>query len=169
MTKRALLFLAPVAAVCFLAAGCGGDDKGGGGDQLSKAEFIDKADGICKEFNDKGEKIEPKDLPSDFDPTSPNATDEQLDKFGDYLDEVHDVFGDEVDELHDLDPPDELDSDWTKGLALLDETLNELDEAAEAAHDADRDKLKEKLEEGQRHGDESDALAKKIGLKVCGS
>jgi hypothetical protein len=41
--------------------------------------------------------------------------------------------------------------------------------AAEAAHDADRDRLKEKLDESQRHFSEANGIAKGYGLKVCGS
>jgi hypothetical protein len=166
--RRALLLLAPIAVLCVLAAGCGGDDNGGGGEQLTKAEFVTKADAICKEFDDKGDALKP-DLPPGVDPTSASATDEQVDKFGDYLDDVVELFREELDELHDLNPPDELDDQYTKALSLLDETGNEIEEAAEAAHDADKDKLKEKLEEAGKHGDEADQIAKDIGLKECGS
>jgi hypothetical protein len=160
--RRALPLLAGIAALCVLAAGCGG----GAGKRLSKAEFVTTADGICKKYNDKSNAIKP-DLPPTFDPTSSDATAEQLDKFGDFLDASIGLFRDEVGELRDVNPPEELDGDYNKALSLLDKALNVGDDAAKAAHDADRKKLNEKLTESQKHSNAANALAKKLGLTVC--
>jgi hypothetical protein len=157
----ALVLLAAV-----VAAGCGGDG-GGGGDRLTKAEFITKADGICKDANSKV-PTPPDDL-KNVDPTAASTTDEQLDEFGNYVEKVANVFGDEVDELRDLNPPADLENKFDSALETLDEAVKELGEAAEAAKDADRDTLKAKLEESDKHGNEADKLAKEIGLTVCGS
>ena len=167
--RRPLLFLIPIAAACFLAAGCGGDGDGGGGEPLSKAEFISQADAICKKHEAEGDAIKPEDLPSDFDPTSPNATEEQLDRFGDYIDKIVPVFRDQLDELRELTPPEDFQTDYNRALGLLDETANEYEEAGEAAHDADREKIKEKLQEGSRHSNDADKIATDYGLKECGS
>ena len=170
MVGKSFLLACIVGALAFAAAGCGGDDKGGGGGEpLTKPEFISQADAICKKYEEKGESIKPEGLPSDFDPTSPNATDEQLDKFGDFIEEVVDVFRGEVDELRDLTPPADFQTDYNRALELLDETGNEYEEASEAAHDADRDKIKEKLEEADRHSNDANKIAKDYGLKVCGA
>ena len=164
---RIALVASLAVALAAATAGCGGDDKGGGGgDRLSNAEFVSQANAICKGANDKAAAVKP-DLPSSFDPTSAKATDEQLDTFGDYLDEVVGIFRDEVGDLRDLNPPEAVDDDFNKTLSLVDETLNEGDEAAEAAHDADRDKLKDKLAESERHSNEADTIATKLGLTKC--
>ena len=159
----ALFLILAAGALSLVAAGCGGDDGGGGGDRLSQADFVSQANAICKEANDK---IEALDAP-DFDPTSDTATDEQLDEFGDFLDDVIPIARDEVDELRDLNPPENVESDFNQALSLVDETLNEGEEAAEAAHDGDREKVKEKLEESNKHSNEADELAKKIGIPTC--
>ena len=166
MRRALLLLVLATATLAFLAAGCGGGGDGGG-DRLTKAEFITKADGICKEANSKI-PTPPDDL-KNVDPTAASTTDEQLDEFGDYVEKVANVFGDEVDELRDLNPPADLEDKFDSALATLDEAVNELGEAAEAAKDADREKLKEKLEESDKHGNEADKLAKELGLTVCGS
>jgi hypothetical protein len=169
--KRATLLPALLAAgaLALVAAGCGGDDEGGGdGERLTKAQFVVQGNAICKAGNAKAEALKP-DLPPTFDPTKDSTPEEQLDKFGDYLDDLVDIFKDQNDKLHDLNPPEELEDDFNKALSISDETINEAEEAAEAAHDADREKLKDKLAEGQKHSDEADALATKIGLTECAS
>ncbi len=149
-----------------VAAGCGGGGNGGG-DRLSKSEFIAKADSICKQANDNVPT--PPDELKNVDPTAASTTDEQLDAFGNYLDDVVKVFGNEIDDLRDVNPPADLEDKFDSSLATLDEAVNELDEAGAAAKDADRKKLKEKLAESQKHGAEADKLAKELGLTVCGS
>lgn len=166
--QRVLLLLAGVTVLAVLAAGCGGGSDGGGGERLSKAEFVTKADAICTDFKAKGEKLK-LDLPAGFDPTSASATEEQLDKFGDYIDDNVKLFRTEIDELRDLNPPVDVEDDFNKAVSLLEETADEGEDAAGAAHDADRDKLKEKLAESEKHSNEANTLAKKLGLTVCGS
>ena len=161
-----LLSTAVVVGVSVTAAGCGGGG-GGGGERLSKSEFIAKADGICGEANKKVPKP-PADL-TGVDPTSSGATDKQLDKFGDYIEDVTKVLRGEVDDLHDLKPPQNLQNRWDRALAVLDEALNELDDAAQAAHDADRKELKDKLTESDGHSSQANGIARTLGLKVCGS
>ena len=166
--RQATLILGAVLVLlaAVVAAGCWGDGDGGG-DRLTKSEFIAKADSICKEANEKIPT--PPDEIRNIDPTKLDATDEQLDAFGNYLDDIVGVFRDEVDELREVNPPADLEDKYDSVLATLDEAVNELDEAAAAAKDADRDKLKEKLAESDEHGDEADKLGKELGLTVCGS
>jgi hypothetical protein len=154
--------LALAAAVA--AAGCGG---GGGGKRLTKSEFIAKADGICAEAN-KNVPKPPSDL-ANVDPTAATTTDEQLKKFGDYIDDVVKHLRSELDDLRGIKPPADLQDKYDSGLATLDESLNEISEAADAARDGDREKLKSKLDESDKHSNEANKLAKELGLTVCGS
>jgi hypothetical protein len=164
VTRRLVLLIAGTASLAVLAAGCGGDDNGGGGDRLTNAAFVAQANAICKKANDKAEALQP-DLPQNFDPKT--ATDEQLDTFGDFLDDVVGIFRPEIDELRDLNPPENVEDDFNQALSLVEESLNEADEAAEAAHDGDGDKVQEKLDESEEHSDEADEIATKLGLTVC--
>jgi hypothetical protein len=154
--------LALAAAVA--AAGCGG---GGGGKRLTKSEFIAKTDGICTEANKTVPKP-PTDL-ANVDPTAATTTDEQLKKFGDYIDEVVKHFRSELDDLRNVKPPTDLQDKWDSALAGLEESLNEVSEAADAARAGDRTKMKSKLDESDKHSNESNKLAKELGLTVCGS
>jgi uncharacterized protein YicC (UPF0701 family) len=168
-----ILFACLSLALAAAAAGCGG----GGGDSsssssssssdqpLTKSELITKADGICSEAN-KNVPTPPSDL-MNFNPTT--ATTEKLKEFGDYLEKVVEHFRGELEDLQKLKPPEEIADDYDKAMANLEESLNELDEAGEAARNGDRQKLLSKLEESDKHSTEANKLAKKIGLKVCGT
>jgi hypothetical protein len=164
--RRATLILAACISIALgaAAAGCGGG--GGSSDQpLTKSELIAKADGICSQAN-KGVPSPPSDL-ANFNPAT--ANEDQLKEFGDYLDKVSKHFRAELEDLQALEPPQELADDYDKAMANLEESLNELDEAAEAAKKGDRNELLSKLAESDKHSTEANKLAKKIGLKVCGA
>lgn len=155
-----------VCASALGAAGCGGGD-GGGGERLSKADFVSQANTICRDANKEAEGLKP-DLPSDFDPTSESVTDDQLDTFGDYIEEITGIFRDQVDELRGLKPPEDFQDDFDRALDLVDETLNESEAAADAAHDGDRETMNAKLEESERNSDEANRIANGYGLTDCG-
>jgi hypothetical protein len=166
--RQATLILAACISIALAAAavGCGGGGDSSSSDQpLTKSEFIAKADGICSQAN-KGVPTPPSDL-ANFNPAT--ANDDQLKEFGDYLEKVSKHFRNELDDLQALEPPAELADDYDKAMANLEESLNELDEAAEAAKDGDRKELLSKLAESDKHSTEANKLAKKIGLKVCGA
>jgi hypothetical protein len=169
--RRALfIFVAAlVVALAVVAAGCGGGgSKSSSGKPLTKAEFVSKADGICAKAN-KDVPSPPSDLRNGFDPNAKKGTDDQYKEFGDYLGKIVKIFRSEVDDLHGLKPPSNLQDTWDKALAALDEAINELDEAGKAAKDGDRDEVKSKLAESDKHGSEADKDAKDLGLTTCGS
>ena len=166
--RRATLILFACASIALAAAaaGCGGGGGDSSSDQpLTKSELITKADGICSDAN-KNVPTPPSDL-TNFNPTT--ATTEQLKEFGDYLDKVAKHFRTELEDLQKLKPPADLADDYDKAMANLEESLNELDEAAQAAKKGDRNELLSKLAESDKHSTEANKLAKKIGLKVCGA
>jgi hypothetical protein len=167
--RRAILLLAAVLAVALAAtaAGCGGGGSKSSGKPLTKSEFVAKADGICTATNKKQPKL-PTDL-SGVDPTGASVTDKQLDEFGSYIDKIVKLFRSEINDLHGVKPPADLQNDYDKALANLDEAINELSDAAGAAHNADRAKFKSKLAESDKHSATANDLAKKLGLQVCGS
>ena len=131
------------AAVALLAtgAGCGGDDE----EPLSKAEYINQADAICKKLSAEGEK-QTEEMFKDLGP-SEEPSEEQLTSF------VEDVLGPnirrQVDELRELSPPeadedtvDAIYDELEEGLAKIEEdpkVLFSKDDPLEPANDAAAD------------------------------
>ena len=163
-----MLVFALAVALAATAAGCGGGGGGGGGERLTKSEFVSKADGICDKANKKVPQP-PSELRNGFDPATKKGTDAQYKKFGDYVGKIVKIFRGEVDELQGIKPPTNLQDTYDKALATLGEAVNELGEASDAAKSGDRDEVKDKLAESDKHGNEANKLAKQLGLTVCGS
>ncbi|MBA2358143.1 MAG: hypothetical protein H0V84_06915 [Actinobacteria bacterium] len=162
MRRTALLVGLASLALALAAASCGG---GGGGDRLTKEELIAQGDAICKKHRDKFEAI---DFPK-TDPTSPETSDEVLEQFGGALDQGVTIFRDQIGELRDLNPPEDFEEAYDGAMDGLDGAVDSLDEAAGAAHDADRDKLREALDESNRRGEAADKVARDYGFQVCGA
>ncbi len=159
---RQALAVVVVGALVALAAGCGG---GGSGSRLSKQEFITKADAICKDANDAFDQIDF----GDVDPTSAAATEEDLDRFGDALEEGIGIFRDEVSTLRDLNPREDFEAAFDGAMDDLEAGIERLDEAANAAHDGDNATVRSKLNESQTFTDRADKVARDYGLEVCGA
>jgi hypothetical protein len=161
--RRAFIFLLCAVLSGLALTACGGSSN----KRLSKPDFVAKADGICAKANKDAPKP-PSDL-ANVDPTAAGTTKEQLDEFGTFFDKLVKHFRGELDDLRGVKPPADLQDTWDRALASLEETLNEADDAAQAAHDGDRATMKAKLDESDKHSKESDVLAKQLGLKVCGN
>ena len=56
MGRGPLALIAAAAVAALLLVGCGGDDESSANGSISKAEFIAKADAICKQSNKRMEK-----------------------------------------------------------------------------------------------------------------
>jgi hypothetical protein len=152
-----------VAGVSLLAlAGCGGD---GGGERLSKDELISKADAICTKYNSQRGEI---DYPN-ADPTAEGTSDDDVRAFEGPLNETADLAEGQVGELRELKPPEDVEDRYGTAMDDLDTVAEAAREAADAAGDADRAGVKAAYEKAGRAGDEADAIAREIGMKVCGS
>jgi hypothetical protein len=129
--------LALVAALAVFALGCGDDDNAGD-DQLSKQEFVEQANRICREnqqnIERKGEQIQ-KDLQQESDGKSR----EEL--TADALDSLAPELKPFVDRLKRLEPPDDLEPDWDKFLKMLDEAAALYPRLADAIRDRDQGDL----------------------------
>jgi hypothetical protein len=137
-----------VLAVLVLAAGCGGDDR------LSREEFVSEAEAICEDFDQRVNEV---DEPQ-------NADDIER-----YVNEVRPVVEDGLNELKGIQPPEELEGQWNELVAMNDESLQALDDLAEAAANRDEDRLEEITEEASRRDEESDRIAQELGLQKCTS
>jgi Tfp pilus assembly protein PilP len=137
-----------VLAVLVLAAGCGGDDR------LSREEFVSEAEAICEDFDQRVNEV---DEPQ-------NADDIER-----YVNEVRPVVEDGLNELKGIQPPEEFEGQWNELVAMNDESLQALDDLAEAAANRDEDRLEEITEEASRRDEESDRIAQELGLQKCTS
>jgi hypothetical protein len=136
----------PGVAALVLAAACGGDDG------LSREEFVSEADAICQEFDQRVDDVEQPQSPDDVER---------------YVDEVRPVIEDGLNELEGLQPPEEFEDQWNQLVARNDESLEALDDLRRAAANGDVERLQEISEEASRRDDESDRIAREIGLQEC--
>ena len=130
-------------------AGCGSDD---GGDRLSREAFVERASKICRDSNTRIEAI---DEP------------EGLDDVAAFVDRATAELDKGLDELRDLKPPEELQADFDRFLALGARTRDVAGELKKAAAAGDEKELQAAGEKGDRIDAESDRVARRIGLDAC--
>ena len=130
------------------AAACGG----GGGDRLTRAELATEANAICQEFDQKIEALGA--------PTS-------IDDIESFADRSAEIARDGRDELADLNPPEELEADYDRLLETLDEAIENIERIGEAAADGDEAEVGRIAEEGEAKDEDSDRLARELGLDDC--
>lgn len=134
--------------VLAFAAGCGG----GGGDRLSKEEFQQKANAVCKRYDAKiaalGQPASPADIP-------------------DFVEKGIPVIQQGIAELRALRPPADLQADYDR---MLDETEKAIPAArrlADAAQKKDAAAVQKAISEGNEADQASDRIATKLGLAEC--
>ncbi len=144
--KRGLVVLAAA-----LAAGCGG---GGGGERLSRAEFVERADAICREYEDRldalGRPTNAAELRSFADRALPIARDGR-------------------EELGDLNPPENLEETYDAWLEQGDEAIEIVERLREAAAEGNKGEIQQIAEDAQRTDAESNRLARELGFEQCGA
>ena len=120
---------------------------GGGSDPLTKAEFIKKADAICKGDDKAIEKLGAT--------LGASPSDDEIQKA---LDGYVDIVKDQVKDLEDLEPPKSLKKDVDALLKSLDEGLDKM-----------KDKGAELVKTGDNPLADASSKAQALGLKECGS
>jgi len=153
-----------LAAAAVAAAGCGG---GGGGTPLSKSEFIKRGDAICTKYRAKNQELN-KEAPAK-NPTDPSATDEQVKASAPILRKLATNVRAARGEFEQLNPPTEVKSDWNNTLDDLDQIASELDDAAGAAQDLDRQKVVNLYADVLRLNRRVSSFEKDYGFTVCGT
>jgi hypothetical protein len=129
-----------------LVAGCGGDEG------MSREEFISEADAICQEFDQRVEAVD-----------EPQSADD-IER---YVNEVRPVIEDGLNDLKELQPPEEIEEQWNELVAKNEEGLQMLDDLAEAGTSGDEARLQQITEDATRRDNESDRIARQIGLQEC--
>lgn len=146
--------------VLALAAACGRDGAGGGaggggeagGEELSREEYLERADEICRRGNDELEKASQEAFAAI--PEGQTPTPEQ---FQDYArNTVVPMVRGQVEELRDLPPPEGGAAQVTEIYDAIDEALDELEENPSILTRGGADLFAE-----------ADELSRKYGYEVC--
>lgn len=125
---------------------------GRGDGRLSKSDFISKANGICKTYNAKIDKV---------------AAPKGFDDVADYIDKTVKISREEVDKLAKLKPPKDIQK---KVDAILDEVRKSNDlgkKVRDAAKKGDKKGVQDALADVAKHGEKGNELSKALGLDVC--
>ena len=152
-----------MAAAALAAAGCGG----GGSAPLSKEEFITRGDAICTKYREKNQELS-KQAPAK-NPTDPSATDEQVKASASTLEKLADNLRAARNEFEELNPPADAKSDWDNTLDDLDLIASQLDNAAGAARELDRQKVVNLYADILRLNRRVSNFEVDYGFKVCGT
>jgi hypothetical protein len=152
-TRLTAVLLVVAAAVGLAATGCGGGDGGGGGDQLSAAEFREAADAICAEYDQKIQDLgEP----------------ESLEDLNAFIERAIPIIEEGFNKLEDLQPPEELEADWNRAMEVNGENLQLTKDLQAAAESGDEQRVQEILAQAAQNEEETDRLARELGLQRCG-
>ena len=137
-----------VVATALLAALAACTDEG-----LSKEEFIEQADAICREAEERTEQIEP--------PRTPEG-------LAEFVDEAERITGDLLADLRELEPPEEGRETVDRLLERIEAALATLPELKEAAENRAASRIQELGQELQEASSEANEIAQGYGLQVCG-
>jgi transcriptional regulator of aromatic amino acid metabolism len=140
-----------VLAAC--GGGSGGGSSTGGGTSVSAADFRKQADAICAKYEEKLNDI--------GQPTS-------VSELGDFVDKAVPLIEQGNTELQKLQPPDELQADWDRAMAIQDENLQKTRDLQDAVHKNDQAAMQKLFTDLGSNQAESQRLATKIGLQNCG-
>jgi hypothetical protein len=156
MSRRFAFTIALAGTILLIVAACGGDDSSSGSssEPLTKAEFVEAADAICVEADEKNNALpEP----------------ETLEEFPDVLRQGLEIFEEQLDGLRALTPPEEGQETIDRAVVLLGEVNEAVSEAADLFEDGDLEGAQAQIESLDVIGEELDELAADYGLAACGS
>jgi ElaB/YqjD/DUF883 family membrane-anchored ribosome-binding protein len=148
---RMIPMVVPAFAILALGAGCGG-----GKDQVTAAELIQKADGICRQEQTKFSQIQ----------THPpvNASDA-----ADQTKELVQTAESADSQLGDLEPPDELRAPFESYLSARGRAIDQMKHGQDAAENQDSRAYGASQAAVVRTAPERRRLAQAAGLNVCGA
>ncbi|MFN2388575.1 MAG: hypothetical protein ABR575_03060 [Actinomycetota bacterium] len=122
-------------------------------DRLSKADFIARADEICKEADAKTRDL-----------TRPSTAPE-VDSF---VEAAGDITRDAVARIRSLKPPEQDEAAIAEMLSKVEEALEHLPEMSEAAKDQDLDAMQAAGRELTEAAEDAQTIAAEYGFEVCG-
>jgi hypothetical protein len=137
-----------VLGLAVLAAACGGE----GG--MSRESSSPRPRPICEEYDRRSEDVQ-----------EPQSV-EDVER---YVSEIRPLVEEGLNELRELEPPAELEERWDELMAKNEESLEVLDDLREAGANSDEARIEETAAEAMRQDEESDRIARDIGLQKCGA
>lgn len=139
-----------VAGLALVATGCGG------GNRLTKSEFVSRADAICAKYEQKIRKAMN---------GVPAGNEAQL---ATAIEKVLPVIRTGNDELRDLDPPKSLQDRYDRWLRIGDAEVGAAKRLHDALRDSDRQGVQSAFAELQQRDAQQDRLAREeLGLNGC--
>jgi hypothetical protein len=141
-----VVFVLTVFALAAVAAGCGG------GDRLSREEYVKQADAICAKYEKRLDAL-----------PQPEST-EDLKML---VDKGLPIAREGNTELKDLKPPEDLEAKVEEWHERNDRNLELIADLGQAAEDGDEERIQTLAAEAEENETEADRLAGEIGLKDC--
>jgi hypothetical protein len=142
-----------LALALVLAGGCGEPEREERTDErLTKEEFVEQADAICAEYDRRLDALP--------DP-------ENVRGIADVANQAFPIAQEGIRKLRELRPPEELEPQVERWLRLNDANARAIHALAEAAENADTQRVQEIASDAAENERRADALAKEIGLVEC--
>jgi hypothetical protein len=149
--RRIPLVLPAVLILALGASGCGG-----GKEQVTSAELVQKADAICRTEQTKFDQIQT------HAPANASIA-------ADQTKELIDISQAASSELRDLEPPDSLSAPYDRYLGARDSAVEQMRRGQDAADDQDSAAYAAAQTAVAKSASQRSQLARAVGLKVCGA
>jgi hypothetical protein len=143
-----------VIACLALAAAVTVTECGGGSEEVSAEELVQKGDDVCGNVQERFAEIQA---------APPASATEGAEQAGKLLGVADDAQG----ELRDLEPPEELRDRYDAYLDARESVSDELERGKQAAEDQDGEAYGKAQEEAVGGAPERRKLARKLGFRVC--
>jgi hypothetical protein len=143
-----------VIASLALAAAVAVTECGGGSEEVSAKELVQKGDDVCGNVQERFAEIQA---------APPASATEGAEQAGELLGVADDAQG----ELRDLEPPEELRDRYDAYLDARESVSDELERGKQAAEDQDGEAYGKAQEEAVGGAPERRKLARKLGFRVC--
>jgi hypothetical protein len=143
-----------VIASLALAAAVAVTECGGGSEEVSAEELVQKGDEVCGKVQERFAEIQA---------APPASATEGAAQAGELLGVADDAQG----ELRDLEPPEELRDRYDAYLDARESVSDELERGKQAAEDQDGEAYGKAQEEAVGGAPERRKLARKLGFRVC--